>query len=302
MRVMRCFRLVPTLLLLVSCGKAQRPPVDAAGGADVAVSDAGGEARDAGDAGAAGDAGGDGDGDAPITEDEFCGLKAEQECQVVPRCVTVTMSACVAQRQSLCLDAGARAASGTRRFRPENVGACVERTAAAYAKAVITPADLAAVDDVCAHVYQGDVGLLGACSIKYECSSATAICDKGVCSERVIKPAGASCGNPGEICATGAYCAQTTAGLLSCLDKGGIGASCAATTPCLESLRCVAGTCADRQGAAQSCLANDDCAASAPFCDPFAGNRCDAGLMFAAGAPSCAAYGGGAGNDAGSPG
>jgi hypothetical protein len=329
-KVTRTFGLL--ILSLVSCGGTKRPATDGGvdahdahdGPVDIASDDgnrdAGGASdgpdggdtsgdgnRDAGDASDgpdAGDASGDADGDGatPITEDEFCGLVAQTECQaVVPRCVTITMPACLARRRSLCLEVGARAQSGPRRFRPENASACIDQIAAAYAKTTISPADQAAVDDACGWVYQGDAGLFDACTVKYDCNNASRICDKGFCSDRRVQTLGAVCGNPGDVCATGAYCGQMSTGVFSCLAKGSAGAACDATVPCLEALRCAATTCASRVGAAGSCTSNADCAAAAPFCDPYAGNRCDLGLSFAAGAPSCAPFGSDA-TDAAPPG
>jgi hypothetical protein len=290
--------------------------VDAAGGGAGGTAGTGGGGAGQGGAGQAGsgagaggaatdsghDAGGsDADRPPPITEDEFCALKAAQECQVTARCLTET-SVCVAQRKALCLDAGALArSSGTRLFRPGATAACIEKTAAVYAKPIVTPADVADMNDVCAYVYQGDVALLSPCATKYDCDSPALICDKGFCGTLMVRAAGTPCGNPGEICGTGAYCGQNTAGIFVCLARGNSGDACDATRLCLEALRC-ATTCDSRRAAGQSCASNDDCAAAAPFCDPFASSVCTAGLTFATGAPSCAAFGGAPADAAMTPG
>ena len=140
----------------------------------------------------------------------------QTECQVAARCLT-TMQSCVTERTGLCVAASAAARSGGRRYRPGNAQACVDKTASVYAKLIILPSDLTSLADVCGYVYQGDVALLGACATKYDCASATAVCDKGSCSERVMSPAGRRCGNPGEVCAVFSYCAQTAAGAFVCL-------------------------------------------------------------------------------------
>jgi hypothetical protein len=288
--------LAPVLLLAASCGGGGTlgGPVDGGdGGArEVAAVEVTNDVASS-EAEASSDAAGDGDGPHVITEDEFCAMKAEAECQVVPRCATVSMSGCVEGRKALCLSAGALARTGGRTFQPDHVQDCLDKTNATYAKVVLTPADLAALDDVCGYVNQGDVGRLGACTTKYDCAVATLICDKGLCSERVVKAANALCSNPGDTCAAGSVCAKTAGVAFACAPRGALGEACDAGTRCLETLRCAAGKCAARLGAGEGCTSNDDCAASSPFCDPFASNRCDAGLTFAAGGPSCALFGGG---------
>ena len=261
----------------------------------------GGAAGDSGGAGGGdGDAGGDradagGDGSAPLTEDQFCAEKSDGECQVSAAC-GLPKDGCRAQRKARCLAFAAASKVPPRVFRPENARACIDKTNAVYAKTVIAPADLAAMNDVCSYVFQGDVEKGQACAVKYDCKD-TVICDKGLCAERVQKEAGTSCGNAGEVCGAGQYCMQVSAAAYTCVARRTRGTTCDAATPCLETLRCN-GTCVDRLATGGGCASDDDCAASAPYCDPYAGNRCDVGLIFAPTAiAACADYGGSARTD-----
>ena len=234
--------------------------------------------------------GGGGAGKQP-TESDFCAQKADAECQVTDRCVT-TKDDCKADRMAVCTAFVAAAKSnGKRVFVTGNIGGCISKTMAVYAKtSPITPKDLADMDDVCQYVFQGDGEVnVDTCQTKYDCAGKV-ICDKTYCAKQMNVTT--TCGNPGDICPAGKYCAPNSSSLLVCTDKGASGDTCDETTPCLEALHCAAGTCTDRVGSAGSCTSSDDCLAAAPYCDPYAGNKCDPGLSFAAGSPSCADYGG----------
>jgi hypothetical protein len=233
-----------------------------------------------------------GGGGAPVTESDFCLRKAEAECQVTARCAS-SMSACINQRMGMCTQFAMAAKMGTRVFTPGNVNACIDKTRSVYAKtSPITPQDLADVDDACNYVFQGTgVVQVNMCTVKYDCKDRV-ICDKDYCATATTKSSGQPCGNAGEVCATGSYCADNAAGNKVCTPKAMTGTACSATVPCLESLRCSNGTCTDRVAANGTCTSNDDCATAAPYCDPYAPNRCTPGLSFATGAPACADFGG----------
>jgi len=246
-----------------------------------------------------------GGGGTAVTEASFCMQKAEAECQVTERCAS-DKAACLTERQGVCAQFSAEAkVSGKRVFTPGNVGACINKTKSVYAKtSPITPQDMTDMDEACNYVFQGTgMVLLAECDVKYDCKDRV-ICDKGFCAIAMTKPVGQGCGDSGDICATGSYCTENTAGNKVCTAKAMTGATCSATVPCLEALRCANGTCGDRVASGMACTANSDCATAAPYCDPFAGNRCDQGLSFASFSPSCADYGsptgaGGSGGGAG---
>jgi hypothetical protein len=228
----------------------------------------------------------------PITQDSFCDQKAQKECQVSTKCGTMN-SACLSQRKAKCLAFAAASASSKRQFTAANVAACVNKTNAVYAKATITPADLADMDDVCSYVFQGTS--TADCAVKYECAG-TKICDKSLCAAKVVKNKGALCGNPGEVCAAGSYCAHDpTSGAFTCLAKAAAGTACSADVPCVETQRCAAATstCVALFMSGETCGTSDECATTAPYCDPYIGNKCDVGLIFAPTATAaCADYGG----------
>jgi hypothetical protein len=228
----------------------------------------------------------------PLTESDFCAQKADAECQVTDRCVT-TKDACKAERMALCTAfASAAKASGKRKFVAENVGTCINKTTAVFAKtSAITPADTADMDDACNYVFQGTGEVqIAECTVKYDCAGRV-VCDKGFCANATTSAVNAPCAGPGAVCAMGSYCAPNASGNLVCTAKGMTGATCSATAPCLETLRCASGTCRDRLEAGSDCTSNDDCLAAAPYCDPYAGNKCDTGLFFAPNSTSCDDFG-----------
>ncbi|GAC1573020.1 MAG: hypothetical protein NVS3B20_04810 [Polyangiales bacterium] len=228
--------------------------------------------------------------DPGLSVDAFCQGKAQQECQVASRCGTQT-GACVASRTSRCSATVAQQTTGTRAYRAANAQGCIDKTKAVYAQNTITAKDLDAIDDVCGRVFQGTAKALAPCAIDFDCEGSL-ICDKKLCANRAIKKLGELCGTPGEICDAGAFCGNAAGGARQCLAKKAAGDACDATTaPCLESLRCST-TCLDRFQSGGACTSNDECAASAPYCDPYIGKKCDAGLGFAPGAPVCKDFGG----------
>jgi hypothetical protein len=215
------------------------------------------------------------------------------------------MTNCVSQRKPLCLSVNAASKTAPRIFHQENVAACVNKTTSVYAKSTISPADLDDLADTCAYVFQGNSAM--ACAVKYDCADKNKICDKGQCAAKAVVAKGMGCANAGQVCAVGSYCAvdpSSTSTLPSCLTKAAQSAACSATVPCLEAFRCdgATQTCLPPVMAGEACTANTDCPTAAPYCDPAIGNKCDLGLSFAAGAATCAAYGGGATGTGGSSG
>lgn len=218
----------------------------------------------------------------------FCDAKAKEECRVAAKCAA-TEQACLTARRDACTKAAEAATVGTRAYRSNKAEACVDKTRETYAKGTITPSDLAALNDVCARVFQGTVSQPGGCETSYDCADGL-ICDKKRCASRVEKRSGELCGNPGEVCERGAFCAPDQ-GVMNCVTKKARGEQCdPQTAPCLEDLRCD-GTCQDRFQSGAACTSDADCASGAPFCDPYIGNKCDAGLIFAPGAAACRDYG-----------
>jgi len=232
----------------------------------------------------------------PLTEDSYCEQKAEKECQVAPKCGT-GMTACVTQRKTACLAVNAASKTPPRIFTPSNVGPCIDKTNSVYAKSLAagaTQADLDAMTDVCAYVFQGNS--TDVCTVKYDCKDKSQICDKGICVKQMNVNKGAFCVSPGQVCSADSYCANDTAtSMLKCLPKAVQSAPCSATIPCIDPYRCdgPSGTCMPKFMAGQFCGNSSECAAAAGFCDPFLGCKCDTGLSFAAGALACADYGGG---------
>jgi hypothetical protein len=226
--------------------------------------------------------------------DDFCSQRATAECQVAARCGgTLTKDDCQNQRKAVCLSWVSIVQQNPRVFTPGNIGACVSMATSIYAKtSPITPTDLANLDDACNYVFQGNVAMLGSCTVKFDCAQKQ-ICDKGKCAAQMVKGATAQCSDIGAVCTTGSYCKMDAANLTyQCTAKATTGMSCADGTPCVENLRCAAatGTCTDRVPLAGTCTSSSDCATTAPYCDTFASNTCDMGLLFAPGSASCSGF------------
>ena len=240
----------------------------------------------------------------PLTINDFCTMKAGAECLQPASACGTSATACQSQREALCLQFAQATMSATRPFRPENVSSCISKTSSTYAKQTITPTDLAAMNDACNYVFQGSQPKDGTCANKYECSG-TVICDSNnLCETQVIQANGAPCNGPGQVCNTGLYC--TGSPVPRCAPRKMLSDTCDDMNPCLETLRCLNGTCAARAASGESCTSDADCAttgpAPVPYCDPYTGNKCDKGLSFGGGAPSCVDYGGGTGATGGNDG
>ncbi|MBK6690839.1 MAG: hypothetical protein IPG50_01305 [Myxococcales bacterium] len=219
------------------------------------------------------------------TVDSMCQARATEECQVASKC-GAKLETCVASRKATCATSAAASQTGTRAYRAKVGETCVNKAKEVYAKAPITPDDIAKLDETCQKAFQGTQAKLQACTTSYDCDGEL-ICDKQVCAGKVEKKEGEFCGNPGEVCAAGSYCVASAAGALQCAPKKKKGEICDAKSPCLESLRCN-NTCLERFGSGEACASNDDCGASAPLCDNInLGSKCGPGVTPVAGVAAC---------------
>jgi hypothetical protein len=224
----------------------------------------------------------------------FCNQWATEECQVASRCAAPTAT-CQTARQADCQTfASTATADAARSYNSGNAEACIDKIHDIYSSAAsgsaITPPQMDDMADVCNRVFSGNVQSLQKCTSTYDCTGSL-ICDKGYCANSTTKNLGDPCGDPGDICASGAYCSTPTGGLAQCVAEGAQAAACSATQPCQPTLRCD-NTCGPLFETGTACATSADCASDAPYCDPTIGNKCDSGLTFAAGAPSCKDYGG----------
>src|SRR5208283_3779930 len=95
------------------------------------------------------------------------------------------------------------------------------------------------------------------------------------------------CASPGDECPGDTYCATPMPGVaVECIPAAQAGQACSPTVPCVSSQRCSNGLCMDRASSGL-CSSDDDCAASVPYCDVYAGSICTIGLTFATGASDC---------------
>lgn len=227
---------------------------------------------------------GGGSGGSTLTQNEFCAKKAANECMGVADRCAATSAACKAKRVFACdafavVQQAAPSSPTTRPFRPDLAGACLSKATEVYAKPLITPTDRNTLDEACARVFSGKKKATDAteptCVSDYECD-ANQICDSffKTCAPKKPVAANAGCNNPGEICPAGQFC---TGSPRKCVPRQMAGETCDAS-PCLETLRCVGGTCAERVGLTMHCASDDDCLPEVPYCDTFNGSICTTGF------------------------
>lgn len=217
----------------------------------------------------------------------FCTAKAEAECNGIAAQCGATLDTCKQKLIPTCTADANTATTQGRRYNAAAAPACVDKTNALYGAKTIDPKKEAEQNDTCARVFAGQKAKNSPCTTAYECQGSM-ICDKGVCSDLVVKNQGEACNNPGEVCAAGSFCGQQGE-LKFCLPKKQKGELCTAELPCVETLYCL-GSCKDKIAPGEACGSDDECSATAPYCDP-AGQRCTA-KSYAAGSPTCQEVGG----------
>jgi hypothetical protein len=234
----------------------------------------------------------------PMTQTEFCAEKATKECDGVAAACLSDPAACKARRVTACEEfaAAQQAAPSSpllRPFRPDRASACVSKAAEVYKKSPITPADRAALDDVCARVFAGsNKGVDAPCDNDYECDGGQ-ICDAQykICAKKTTVSANGGCNNPGEVCPADQFCG--TASPRKCVPRLTADMACDPTNPCASTLRCAEGVCAKRLNRGDACTSDSDCAPSDPYCDTFNGSRCTVGFIPSTGSNECVeAFGG----------
>jgi hypothetical protein len=239
---------------------------------------------------------GGGGGTTAVTPATFCAQVADKECQVTTKCGIADKTACTTVRAAKCMAQATERAVAPRVFTVANINNCVNQVNSVYStNGMITVAKLDAMDDACQYVFQGNIKEGKDCTVKYDCEG-TLICDTAkspsLCAKKVVKNMGDLCGNPGEVCNTGSYCTKM-GDVFRCVAKLTANQACDVdANPCVEALRCLAGTCQTRADSGGACTSDDDCATTVPYCDPYIGNKCDQGLTFGGGAAACAAFGG----------
>jgi hypothetical protein len=235
----------------------------------------------------------------------FCTAKAQAECQIASTCGLTSATDCVTAREALCnedADAAEKTGSGMREYTQANAKACIDKANAVFGNGVTTIPFAQLVGhgsetDVCEHVFAGDVPTNKDCTTSYDCSDTGDICTPTlpgstilICAPPSAVALGAFCQDPGAQCAAGSYCTMpSSGGAYMCVAEQQQGQSCA-SAPCADTERCVGGACMPRAQANEQCASDDDCAPTAPYCDPYVGNLCEQGLSLAVQSPDCKGF------------
>jgi hypothetical protein len=231
----------------------------------------------------------------PLTPNQFFQQRAQAVCSALETACWLSVPTCTAARINEYQLEYQAALAAYRDFIPSNAQTCVDKVSEVYGKLkngmVAMPAsDYQAMQATCANVYRGASPANGACLVDQDCLGSSLICDKGFCGTGSMKEIGAGCGNIGETCVPGAYCAPNPiTGFAVCTAKAGLQADCTAT-PCLETLRCAAGFCQARLTLGGACTSDGDCGTGL-FCEPYA-HQCSGDIRFAPGTDACKAMGG----------
>lgn len=228
----------------------------------------------------------------PLTQTEFCNRYAQHVCDGVSPACLVTPASCTAGRLADCTEL-ARINAG-RDFNPANADSCLNKVNSTYGKlkqgsVALNAVEIQAMNEACADVYRGTVLANGPCTSDAVCLDGLT-CDmaKGFCGTSKLVAHGAGCANVGETCPSGSFCSAVT-GVWLCLGKAGLGGACNDANPCLENLRCAAGTCVVQLGIGEVCAADQDC--NTGLCEPYA-RKCAQDVRFANGSAACVAMGG----------
>lgn len=226
---------------------------------------------------------------------DFCNAKAEEECKAVADRCAVPTATCTQKRVTVCNAGAGTATAQGRTYNGANAQACLDKTRELLTSATITRAKELETQDTCDRVFSGTKKAAEACTVAApdpnrtqpgDCE-ADLICDRGFCASKREVEINKPCGNPGEVCAKGAYCQQRGTSSF-CTAKNGEGQSCSAEAPCVEELRCVT-RCQAKVGAGEFCDNDDGCTTG--FCDLSTTPRKCAAKAFASGAAICKDYG-----------
>lgn len=202
------------------------------------------------------------------TADSFCDAKATLECDKASVACGVAADACKTKRKSVCLAEGNTASGQGRSYTSAQAEGCLNLIAATFTTPDKTHVD--AYDLACGHVFAGVKQKSEACTNQYDCAG-TLYCDLGKTPSRCAdksapKANGDGCANAGDICGAGLYCAPgTAADPATCRQRGGIGVTCTATTPCVETAYCNGTQCVALLAAGGACQTDDQCTTG--FCN-----------------------------------
>lgn len=227
--------------------------------------------------------------------DAFCNAKAAEECKAVADRCAVPTATCTQKRVTVCNAGAGTATAQGRTYDGANAQACIDKTSELLAAATITREKELETQDICDRVFSGTKKAGDACTVGApdpnrtqpgDCEAGL-ICDRGFCASKREVEVNKPCGNPGEVCAKGAYCQQRGTSSF-CTAKNTEGQSCSADAPCVEELRCV-NICVRKNDAGGFCDNDGECTTG--FCDLGSTPRRCAAKSFASGAAICKDYG-----------
>lgn len=211
---------------------------------------------------------------------KFCAAFARLACndRVVSGCSAADAAACQGAQATFC--EGLLPSAG---YTSEAAKACLAAVEAAYADAVLTPAEVAVVRELaapCDQLVAGEVEPGGSCTSRWDCDTLEGFscvrapgATSGSCQVPEERGGGQSCGLPQQTCAAGFYCNGSY-----CIERGQAGAACSPEVPCGEALICsgggvdggAGGTCVVKATTGSACGEGGEC--SSGLCAMAAGS------------------------------
>ena len=232
--------------------------------------------------------------DSPVPE--FCSDWAKAYCQLSAVC-QFDADECATNQTTACNQfADTALASGTRSYNQPNGAACITLLNSTFGanSQSLAVSSLLQVNIACESAFIGNVQQNQPCTSTYDCASGTnVVCapfvggSGSVCGTVTDKTLGQACGDPGDTCQGGSYCApSTTSGPPTCVATPVLNGTCSAALPCGQGNYCTgAGVCAQQLPTGAACTASSECASS--YCDQYPPAACVTELTFARGSDDC---------------
>lgn len=195
------------------------------------------------------------------THEGFCGDWARAVCNdtVVKACggSSPDQETCFAAQETECL------AKVDERYTKDRAEACLKAVRGAYKDGNLTRSELSVIElaaEPCDALFRGAVGEGESCSDNADCDTVAGYRCVGessrTCQVPVEVSGGGRCSEANQVCASGFYCNGG-----NCVVRGDVGESCVGNAPpCMEALRCLAGTCSTLVAEHDPCERHTDCA------------------------------------------
>lgn len=229
----------------------------------------------------------------------FCNGVAQAQCQqaLIDACLAPSTDACISKVSSACFskksDLTRDAIMSNYPTGKANAEACLAAVTAVYADAKVTADEHKQLKQSCDKVFRNDKAKGASCSSDNDCADGLGCyqhasdATKHTCETITIAAKGDECSTIGTVCAEGTFCYNGE----FCVSRAAKDAACDEKKPCLESLSCVEGKCADKDPQGTACTSDNDCTSG--YCARIGEKTvCANTLTFGSGSELCQNIGG----------